>query len=85
MVAIFLAAIAQNERDLLRERLAEVRSSHNAKGGRWGWPAALTPEQADTARRMREAGVPVVTIAATLGCSRATAYRYWTPVPAKGR
>lgn len=80
MVATFLAAIAQYERDLLRERLVEARRSHEARGGRWGRPAALTPEQADTARRMREAGVPVTMIARTLGCSRATAYRYSKPL-----
>lgn len=79
MVATFLAAIAEYERDLLRERLQEARASHEAKGGRWGRPAALTANQADTARRMRSASVPIETIAKALGCSRATVYRATEP------
>jgi DNA invertase Pin-like site-specific DNA recombinase len=39
MVATFLAAIAEYERDLLRERLHEARTSHEAKGGKWGRPS----------------------------------------------
>ncbi len=81
MVSTFLAAIAEYERDLLRERLVEARRSHEAGGGRWGRPAALTPEQADTACRMRAAGVAVSTIAQTLGVSRATVYRHAAAPP----
>jgi DNA invertase Pin-like site-specific DNA recombinase len=75
MVATFLAAIGQYERDLLRERLQEARASVEAKGGRWGRPSALTPEQVETAKKMREAGLNLDTIAATLGASRTTVYR----------
>jgi DNA invertase Pin-like site-specific DNA recombinase len=74
--------MAEYERDLLRERLAEARASVERKGGRWGRPAALTADQALTARRMREAGVDIATIARTLGVSRATVYRYSSPVEA---
>lgn len=81
MVSI-LASFAQYERDLLRERLAEARSSVEAKGGRWGRPPALTPDRAATARAMRVAGVDIATIATTLGVSRATVYRYSEPVEA---
>ena len=41
-----------------------------------GRPRALTDEQAALATRMRQAGESVSTIARTLGCSQATAYRY---------
>ena len=78
--AAVFAAIAQYERDLLREWLAEARTTHEAKGGRWGRPAALTTEQAATAHRMREAGVDITAIAKTFGVSRATACRYSAPL-----
>jgi DNA invertase Pin-like site-specific DNA recombinase len=52
-------------------------------GGRQvGRPPALTPEQAQTARTLREAGTDITTIASTLGVSRATVYRYTEPVQA---
>lgn len=80
--AAMFAAVAQYERDLMRERQAEARASVEAKGGRWGRPAALTADQARTARRMREAGVDITTIATMLGCSRATVYRVTQAQPA---
>lgn len=76
MVATFLAAIAEYERDLLSERLSEARALVEAKGGSWGRPAALTSEQVESGRHMREAGVPIDDIANALGCSRSTVYRY---------
>lgn len=68
--------MAEYERDLIRERLAEARASHEAKGGKWGRPSAMDSDKAETARKMRDAGVDVDTIGETLKVSRATVYRY---------
>ncbi len=67
--------MAEYERDLLRERLREARTSHEAKGGKWGRPTVLTDSKTDDARRMWSAGVSVDTIAESLKISRTTAYR----------
>lgn len=80
-MAHMLMLMAQYERSLLRERLAEARSSVEAKGGHWGRPAALTSVQVVDGQRMREAGVSINAIAKVLGCSRATVYRYTSDLP----
>jgi DNA invertase Pin-like site-specific DNA recombinase len=67
--------MAQYERDLLRERLRDARTSHEAKGGKWGRPALLDDEQREDARRMWTAGVSMDTITKTLKISKTTAYR----------
>lgn len=67
--------MAEYERDLLRERLREARTSHEAKGGKWGRPTVLTDSKTEDARRMWSAGVSVDTIAESLKISRTTAYR----------
>lgn len=76
--------MAQYERDLLRERLGEARSSHEAKGGRWGRPTVLGGGKEEDARRMWSAGVSIDTIAATLKISRTTAYRVTQDLRATG-
>jgi DNA invertase Pin-like site-specific DNA recombinase len=80
MMVGVLASFAAYERDLLRERLYEARASVEAKGQRWGRPPALSPAQVRTAQVLRAAGQTPSTIAATLGCSRATVYRYTAEV-----
>ncbi len=77
--AAIFAAMAEYERELLRERAAAAREAAEARGLHVGRPRALTPGQAETARRMREAGFAIAEIAKTLGTSRATVYRYTDP------
>lgn len=72
--AIF-QALAELERELIRERAASAREAAQARGKQVGRPPALTSEQVRTARTLREGGTEITTIAATLGCSRATIYR----------
>jgi DNA invertase Pin-like site-specific DNA recombinase len=74
--AAIFSAMAEYERELIRERAAAARQAAAARGRHVGRPRALNPSQAETARRMREGGFDITTIAKTLGVSRATVYRY---------
>ncbi len=73
--AHLFAAMAQYERALIKERAAAAREAAQARGRQVGRPRALTPSQAETARRMREGGFDISSIAKTLNVSRATIYR----------
>lgn len=76
MLAGIFGSLAQYERELIRERAHAAREAASARGKRVGRKAALTPQQAATAREMRGAGMGISTIAETLRVSRATVYRY---------
>jgi len=76
MVIGVLASMAEYERELVRERTALKREHAKAQGVRFGRPNKLSDDQAALARRMKAAGESGATIAATLGISRATLYRY---------
>lgn len=73
--AAIFGAMAEYERELIRERAAAAREAAAARGRQVGRPRALNPSQAETARRMREGGFAIAEIAKTLGVSRATVYR----------
>ena len=79
MVAGIFASLAEYERTLIAERAAAARAAAKARGKRLGRKPALTPDQAATARTMREAGIDITAIASTLRVSRATIYRYSEP------
>lgn len=78
--AAIFSAMAEYERELIRERAAAAREAAQARGRHVGRPRAMNPSQAETARRMREGGIDLTTIAKTLNVSRATVYRYTEPV-----
>lgn len=80
MVVTVFAAMAELERELIRERTAAARESARARGRQIGRPPALTREQVDHARRLRASGSGITEIARTLGTSRATIYRYTVEV-----
>lgn len=82
MVAGIFASLADYERELIKERAAAARAAAKARGKTLGRKAALSPDQAQAARTLRETGTDITTIAATLGVSRATIYRYTEPQPA---
>lgn len=75
MLAGVLASLAELELELGRERRAASREARAARGASNGRPPKLSAEQVALAKRMREQGEPVPTIADTFGISRATAYR----------
>ncbi len=70
------AALAEFERDLIRERTYAGLAAARARGRRGGRPAVMTPQKSAVARQMYDAREhTVAAIAATLGVSRATVYR----------
>ena len=70
------AALAEFERDLIRERTNAGLAAARARGRKGGRPPALSPDQVKAARRMYEQNeMTVAQIGAVLGVSRATIYR----------
>jgi len=75
MICGVMASLAELELELGKERRAAARAARTARGLHVGRPSALTPEKAALAKRMRDAGEPVPTIAAALQVSESTVYR----------
>lgn len=71
-----LAAVAQFERAILRERQAEGIAVAKAKGLYKGRARKLTPEEAAQVRDMAAQGIPKAELARTYGVSRETLYQY---------
>ncbi len=69
------AALAEFERDLIRERTRAGLAAARARGRVGGRPTVLTPEKRDMARRLIDEGKPITTVAQALGVSRASIYR----------
>jgi DNA invertase Pin-like site-specific DNA recombinase len=68
------AALAEFERDLIRERTAAGLAVARARGGR---PSVMTAHKLQVAQEMYASGqYTVSTIATTLGVSRASIYRH---------
>lgn len=65
----FVAAIAECERQLIRERTLAGLEAARARGARPGRPRVRTAERAQAARSLRELGRSVRDIAAALGVS----------------
>lgn len=70
------AALAEFERDLIRERTRAGLEAARARGRQGGRPSSLTDDQARTARRLYEQkDMTVAQIGQVLGVSRSTVYR----------
>jgi DNA invertase Pin-like site-specific DNA recombinase len=76
MVAGILMAIAEYERELVKERTALKLEYARKSGRKFGRPAKLNADQAALARRMKDNGETAATICETLGIGRTTLYRY---------
>jgi DNA invertase Pin-like site-specific DNA recombinase len=74
LVAV-LGAVAEFERELIRERTSLGRVRAKANGVRFGRPFTLTPHQRQEAYRRREAGESYGTLAASYGVSVSTISR----------
>lgn len=68
-------ALAEFERDLIRERTKAGLAAARARGRVGGRPTVWTPEKREQARRMLAEGKSVSSVAKVLGVSRASVYR----------
>jgi len=81
LVFHIFASLAEFERDLIRERTQAGLAAARARGRLGGRKPVLTADKAAAARRMYESkDMTVAQIARALGVSRATLYRYLSPV-----
>jgi DNA invertase Pin-like site-specific DNA recombinase len=70
-------ALAEFERELIRERTVAGLAAARARGRTGGRPRAMTPEKLAVARQMYDSKEHTLdTIAATIEVSRSTLYRY---------
>jgi DNA invertase Pin-like site-specific DNA recombinase len=69
------AALAEFERDLIRERTRAGLAAARARGRVGGRPSVWTPEKREQAQQMLADGKPVATVAKVLSVSRASVYR----------
>jgi len=86
LVFHIFSALAEFERDLIRERTMAGLEAARARGRLGGRPPTMTPEKITVARQMyatREHTVEA--IAKTLGVSRKTIYRHLEPSTTKAR
>lgn len=68
-------ALAEFERDLIRERTRAGLAAARARGRVGGRPTVWTPDKKEQARRMLAEGKSVSVVAEVLAVSRATVYR----------
>ena len=70
-------ALAEFERDIIRERTHAGLAAARARGRLFGRPKALSPQQVKQLRTLaRDERTTVAEICQTAGISRATFYRY---------
>ena len=70
------AALAEFERDLIRDRTQAGLEAARARGRQGGRPSSLTDDQVSTARRLyAQKDMTVAQISKVLGVSRSTVYR----------
>ncbi len=75
-----MGALAEFERDLIKERTVAGLAAARARGRIGGRRPVMTPDKLTVARAMYDAGdYTVQQIAATLGVGRATIYRHLSP------
>ena len=77
-----MSALAQFERDLIRERTHAGLQAARDRGRTGGRPSVMTPAKASAALRLHRAGTPIAHIADSLDVSRATIYRWLAKEPA---
>jgi DNA invertase Pin-like site-specific DNA recombinase len=70
------AALAEFERNLIRERTVAGLNAARARGRKGGRPTKLSPKEIKTIRALlKSADIPVAEIAARFGIARSTLYR----------
>src|SRR5215211_2938248 len=76
LVFHIFGALAEFEREIIRERTQAGLQAARARGRQGGPKYKLTPKQVEIARQLWASKTPVKEICETLGISRATFYRY---------
>ncbi|MTG90099.1 helix-turn-helix domain-containing protein, partial [Cellulosimicrobium sp. BIT-GX5] len=71
-----LAAVAQMEADLARERTLDGLAAARARGRVGGRPTVMTPDRIEAARVALAGGQSRAAVARALGVSRDTLYRH---------
>jgi len=75
MCLTMMAAVAEMERDILRERTIAGLAAAKARGRKGGRRPVMTPEKASAARKMLDSGeYTVKQVAQIIGVGRATVY-----------
>ena len=69
-------ALAEFERDIIRERTNAGLAAARARGRKGGRPRVLDAEKTSLARTLHKEGTATAVICATLGISRSSLYRY---------
>jgi DNA invertase Pin-like site-specific DNA recombinase len=75
-----MAAMAEMERDLVRERTTAALLIAKREGRVGGRKTVMTPRRIEAARKLLASGMPAREIAPTIGVSVATLYRH-LPAP----
>ncbi|UOT08562.1 recombinase family protein (plasmid) [Rhodococcus opacus] len=76
LIFSIFGALAEFERNLIRERTEVGLAAARARGRIGGRPPKMTANKIRQAHRMRENGMPLVDIAEILGVGRTTLYRH---------
>ena len=76
LVFHIFGALAEFEREIIRERTKAGLEAARARGRYGGLKHKLTPKQVEMVRQLWATNTPVKEICDTLGISRATFYRY---------
>jgi len=85
LVFHIFGALAEFERELIRERRQAGLAAARARGRHGGRPLVMSPDKVATARRMYEAKeFTIEAIAQVLGVSRASIYRHLDPARKAG-
>ena len=75
LVLSVFGALAEFERELIKERTSAGLDAARARGARLGRPTSVSPEQVAQARTLVAAGHRVGDVAKSLGVGRSTLYR----------
>ena len=76
LIFSIFGAIAEFERNLIRERTAVGLAAARSRGRVGGRPRKMTPNKVRQGKRMRDSGMPLSEIAEIVGVGRTTLYRY---------
>ena len=75
LMLTMLAAVAEFEREMIRERVTAGLEAARARGHKGGRREKLSPAQQDEAHALQRSGWSKTKIAQTLGCSRSTVHK----------